>query len=171
MLGLRVDPKDCIFPSCFGSFVWPNRCQVSIILPMVSAGFDHTVLLRSDGEAVACGLNDFGQCDIPCLEDGIKYTQVSAGQQYSVLLRSDGIAVACGMIFFGQCDIPPLPDGMTYTQVSAGLYHTVLLRSDGIAVACGTSKQCDILTQYFLEAMATLWFTDRMILTNATFRS
>ena len=144
MLCLRVDPKDCIFPSCFGSFVWPNRCQVSIILPMVSAGFDHTVLLRGDGVAMACGTNFCGQCDIPRLEDGMKYTQVSAGQKYSVLLRSDGVAVACGVNDAGQRDIPRLPDGMTYTQVSAGHLHTVLLRSDGKAVACGQNvfDQC-----------------------------
>lgn len=35
----------------------------------------HTVLLRSDGLAVACGRNDFGQCDIPPLDEGASYTQ------------------------------------------------------------------------------------------------
>ena len=33
----------------------------------VSAGYGHTVLLRSDGEAVACGRNGDGQRDIPAL--------------------------------------------------------------------------------------------------------
>ena len=33
----------------------------------VSAGGSHTVLLRSDGQAVACGRNTFGQCNIPSL--------------------------------------------------------------------------------------------------------
>ena len=65
----------------------------------VSAGHFHTVLLRSDGVAVACRTIFFGQCDIPRLEDGMTYTQVSAGQKYSVLLRSDGVAVARGTIF------------------------------------------------------------------------
>ena len=67
---------------------------------MVSAGSGHTVLLRGDGNAVACGRNHFGQCDIPRLEDGIKYMRVSAGSFHTVLLRSDGVAVTCGMIFF-----------------------------------------------------------------------
>ena len=31
----------------------------------VSAGGDHSVLLRSDGSAVTCGLNRYGQCSIP----------------------------------------------------------------------------------------------------------
>ena len=72
----------------------------SLYLPMVSAGPGHTVLLRGDGNAVACGRNHFGQCDIPRLEDGIKYMRVSAGSLHTVLLRSDGVAVTCGMIFF-----------------------------------------------------------------------
>mmetsp|Transcript_32941 Transcript_32941/g.71042 ORF Transcript_32941/g.71042 Transcript_32941/m.71042 type:complete len:222 (-) Transcript_32941:16-681(-) len=115
---------------------------------MVSSGPGHTVLLRGDGNAVACGRNDFGQCTIPQLDDGISYTQVSARAMHTVLLRSDGNAVACGQNVAGECDIPCLADGMTYTQVSAGLHHTVLLRSDGDAVTCGRndSGQCDIPT-------------------------
>ena len=95
------------------------------------------MLLRSDGEAVACGHNDFGQCDIPPLDAGLSYVQVSAGGDHTVLLRSDGTAVACGHNRFGQCRLPPLDAGLSYIQVSAGGYHTVLLRSDGEAVACG----------------------------------
>ena len=56
----------------------------------VSAGEGHSVLLRSDGNAVACGMNDGGQCDILPLEEGMRYTQVSAGGLHSVLLQSDG---------------------------------------------------------------------------------
>ena len=50
-----------------------------ISLPMVSAGDSQTVLLRSDGCAVAFGTNVEGQCNIPKLEQGVSYTQVSAG--------------------------------------------------------------------------------------------
>ena len=34
----------------------------------VSAGDWHTVLLRSDGAAIACGRNDHGECGIPSLK-------------------------------------------------------------------------------------------------------
>eukprot|EP00747_Dinoflagellata_sp_TGD_P046758 gnl/TRDRNA2_/TRDRNA2_144616_c1_seq1.p1 gnl/TRDRNA2_/TRDRNA2_144616_c1~~gnl/TRDRNA2_/TRDRNA2_144616_c1_seq1.p1 ORF type:complete len:146 (-),score=18.35 gnl/TRDRNA2_/TRDRNA2_144616_c1_seq1:8-445(-) len=34
---------------------------------MIAAGGFHTVLLRSDGTAVACGSNGYGQCQIPSL--------------------------------------------------------------------------------------------------------
>merc|ERR1712007_279754 len=96
----------------------------------------HTVLLRSDGTAVACGNNDWGQCNIPELGD-LTYTQVAAGGRHTVLLRSDGTAVACGANDDGQCNIPELGD-LTYTQVAAGGDHTVLLRSDGPVVTIGS---------------------------------
>jgi alpha-tubulin suppressor-like RCC1 family protein len=71
----------------------------------------HTVLLRSDGVAVACGRNNQGQCNIPPLDEGLSYSSVSAGYDHTVLLRSDGHAVCCGQNDFGQCDIPPLKPG------------------------------------------------------------
>ena len=113
---------------------------------MVSAGFSHTVLLRSDGHAVAFGRNNETQCNVPPLNEGLSYIQVSAGYGHSVLLRSDGCAVAFGSNSCGECSIPPLDEGVSYTQVSAGHNHTVLLRSDGNAVACGKNidGQCKI---------------------------
>ena len=113
---------------------------------MASAGWYHTVLLRSDGNAVACGENSYRQCRLPPLDEGISYGQVSAGQSHTVLLRSDGQAVACGSNSSGECNIPPLDGGLSYSQVSAGGSHTVLLRSDGQAVACGSNSegQCSI---------------------------
>ena len=112
----------------------------------VSAGGNQTLLLRSDGIAVACGCNLDGQCEIPPLEEGMSYTQVSAGRFHTVLLRSDGNAVACGDSSHDEFFIPPLEEGIAYIQVSAGFSHTVLLRSDGNAVTCGYNDrgQCNI---------------------------
>ena len=42
---------------------------------MVSAGSVHTVLLRSDGTAVACGDNHYGQCNLPALDGGLTYVR------------------------------------------------------------------------------------------------
>ena len=122
---------------------WMQDCHT----PRNSAGGTHTVfLLRSDGEAVACGNNSQEQCSIPPLDERISYSQVSAGGWHTVLLRSDGQAVACGKNDHGQCSIPPLDEGILYSQVSAGYCHTVLLRSDGQAVGCGQNynEQCSI---------------------------
>jgi len=93
--------------------------------------------LRSDGRAVACGLNNSDQCTLPALDDGVTYVQVAGGQSHSLLLRSDGCVVACGDNNFGQCTLPALDDGVTYVQVAGGQCHSLLLRSDGRAVACG----------------------------------
>lgn len=113
---------------------------------MVSAGRCHTILLQSDGSAVACGTNTFGQCSIPPLSEGLTYTQASAGRGHTALLRSDGQVVLCGSNSHGQCNVPPLKEGISYIQVSAGEHHTVLLRSDGSAVVRGDNSfgQCNI---------------------------
>ena len=121
---------------------WLNAGQYT----QVSAGGGYTMLLRNDGTAFACGLNDVGQCNIPWLEEGVTYKAISAGFKHSVLLRSDGKAVACGLNDCGQCNIPELEEGMTYKEISAGFDHTLLLRSDGEAVACGGNEfgQCNL---------------------------
>ena len=108
---------------------------------MPSAGGEHTVMLRSDGQAAAFGGNPYGQCEVPALPAGVTYTQASAGENHTALLRSDGLVIAFGSNVFGQCNVPELPEGVECTQVSAGAYHTVLLRSDGMAVAFGRRKR------------------------------
>ena len=97
----------------------------------VSAGEYHTALLVSDGSAVACGDNEYGQCNLhrlPPLEAGLTYEQVSAGGCHTVSLRSDGMAVNCGGMYdlygdlrygqygeYGVCtDLPALEEGLTY---------------------------------------------------------
>ena len=98
----------------------------------VSAGTSHTVLLRSDGQAVACGLGLDGRTTIPAAKKGCSYTQVSAGDEHTVLLCSDGTAVA-----YGENSGRHSPkEGISYTQVSAGRNCTMLLRSDGTAETC-----------------------------------
>lgn len=74
------------------------------------------MLLRSDGAAVACGLNSFGQCNLPELDSHHVYINVAAGTYHTVLLIDDGRAVACGLNTSGQCNLPELEEGLTYTQ-------------------------------------------------------
>lgn len=128
-----------------------GQCDIPVLTggrtyTQVAAGGSHTVLLLSDGSAIACGQNQNCQCDIPALADGKTCTQVAAGGSHSVLLLSDGTAMTCCDNTFGQCDIPALSGSTTYTHVAAGEHHVALLRSDGTAVACGgnLAGQCRV---------------------------
>lgn len=88
------------------------------------AGEGHTVLLRSDGFAVARGSNRFGQCDLPALRGGgACYVAVAAGGRHTVLLRSDGRAAACGQDASGQCRLPVPEEGVSYCQVARPVSH------------------------------------------------
>ena len=58
----------------------------------VAAGADHTVLLRSDGTAVACGLNDNGHCDVPALGRGLsRGTNACVFAHIPIYLPSPGL--------------------------------------------------------------------------------
>ena len=119
---------------------------------MAAAGGFHTVLLKSDGTATACGSHmqidrlQWTECNIPDLAEGVIYTHVAAGNRHTVLLKSDGTATAVGRNFRGQCNIPDLAEGVIYTHVAAGHGHIVLLKSDGTATAVGRNDcgQCNI---------------------------
>ena len=54
---------------------------------MPSTGLFHTVLLKSDGTAVAFGDNGAGQCNIPALPEGTTYLYTSCGR-----IRAHGFA-------------------------------------------------------------------------------
>ncbi|CAE7266163.1 HERC4 [Symbiodinium natans] len=118
----------------------------------MALGLEHSVLLLSDGDAVAFGRNSYGQCEIPELPDeeedpaASRYIGASAGISHTALLRSDGQAVVFGSTSSGECQVPELPAGTSYVQVVAGYTFTLLLRSDGVAVAFGDNSagQCNL---------------------------
>ena len=106
----------------------------------------HAVLLRDDGVAIARGLNNYGQCNIPQLPSGVIYTQIATGEYHTLLLKSDGTVACCGSNRQAQCHVPELPVGTSYIQVSAGRYHNLFLRSDGYVATSGEKDfgKCDI---------------------------
>lgn len=120
----------------------PRALRKNVAMPAdsfvdVAAGGYHTVLLRHDGTVEACGWNGLGQCDVPALPTGLRYTKVAAGLNHSLALRSDGQVVSWGTMPNGQ-QVPPLPAGVVYTDIEVGLNTSLLLRSDGGLVAFGS---------------------------------
>ena len=98
-----------------------NSTQVIPFVTMCSSGQFHSVLLRSDGSAVACGRNEYGQCDIPPLEEGMCYTQVSAGGQViQCFCEVMGVLLLAEGTHMDNATFRPLEEGVCYTQVSAG---------------------------------------------------
>ena len=105
----------------------------------ISAGLLHTVGLKSNGEAVAVGDNNDGECNVKSWRDCIA---VSAGDYHTVGLKSDNTVIAAGWNKSGQCNVSKWTD---IVAVSAGGEHTVGLKSDGTVVAVGNDKygQCN----------------------------
>jgi len=111
-----------------------------------SSGGAHDGYVLSNGTLHVFGNNQSGQCDVPPLPRGVRYTKVAAGITHTAALRSDGVLVAFGDNSTGMCTVPALPTGVTYTALAVADGHTAALRSDGTAIAFGnnTYGQCII---------------------------
>jgi len=107
-------------------------------MPVVSAGGEFTVGLKSDGTVVAVGSNVYGQCNVSSWTD---ITRVAAGSEFTIGLKSDGTVVAVGINSEGQCDISSWTG---IIQVAAGYDFSVGLKADGTVVAVGDNDygQC-----------------------------
>jgi alpha-tubulin suppressor-like RCC1 family protein len=112
-----------------------------------AAGQAHTVLLRSDGAASACG-RDGKMSDLSQYDCGAKYVAVAAGDAHTVLLRDDGQVIIAGVDSSGQCGKPEVlvQAQSPYVSIAAGHWHTVLIRRDGEAIAFGANEfgQCNL---------------------------
>ena len=89
----------------------------------LSAGWDHTVGVKSDGTVVAVGENEDGQCEV---SDWTDIAAASAGFHYTVGLKTDGTAVWTE-------DRPSAADWKDLVAISANNY-TIGLKADGTVV-------------------------------------
>lgn len=113
---------------------WPvDESEAAGPFVAASAGYDHFVALRADGEVVVWSLVDPELRDVP-LDLGY-VVAVDAGWHHNVALQSDGNAVAWGQNDEGQCTAPP---GVTnLVAVAGGRAHSLGLRADGTVAAWG----------------------------------
>lgn len=96
------------------------------LVTYVSAGSQHTLALKVNGQVVAWGNNAFGQCTVPGGLSGV--VAVEAGDTHSVALRIDGSVSSWGDNSYGQCNDPEL-NGVV--QVCAQGQRTAALLADG----------------------------------------
>jgi len=119
-----------------------GQCTIpkGLLAVQVSAGYSHSLALRSDGAVIAWGDNTYGQCSVPA---GLRAKWVAAGYNHSLAVRLDGTVAAWGRNTSGQCNVP---EGLIAAQVDGGALHTIALREDGTIVAWGdnTYGQCDV---------------------------
>jgi alpha-tubulin suppressor-like RCC1 family protein len=126
----------------------------------VSAGYSHSLFLKSDGTIYACGYNLRGelgngtttQSNYAILINNSNLTnivQVSAGFYHSLFIKSNGTVLSCGRNDNGQLGdntitqrlSPVLITSLTnIIQVSAGYLHSIFLKSDGTVLSCGLNN-------------------------------
>lgn len=115
-------------------------CAQITVRETVSAGYSHTVALKSDGTVVAAGSDSSGQSDVDGWSDIVA---VSAGRAHTVGLKSDGTVVTAGKDSAGRCDVRNWSD---IVAIRAGFENTAGLKSDGTVVVVGANQfgQCDV---------------------------
>jgi alpha-tubulin suppressor-like RCC1 family protein len=125
----------------------------------VSAGYWHTVAVRTDGTLWAWGGNGAGQ-----LGDGTTtnrltpvqvgtdthWAQVSAGMWHTVAVKTDGTLWAWGYNYYGELGdgtvidrLSPVQVGVDthWASVAAGAWHTVAVKTDGTLWTWGWNRE------------------------------
>lgn len=98
---------------------------------MVTAGWEHTVGLKENGDVLAVGNKEHGRCDVGNWRNIVA---IAAGAYHTVGLKADGTVVAVGSDDYGQCQVSAWRD---IVAVAAGDSHTIGLKTDGTVVAVG----------------------------------
>jgi alpha-tubulin suppressor-like RCC1 family protein len=149
----------------------------------VAAGYNYSLLLKSDGTIWGCGLSStYGVLGVGTSTVSPRGTIVQmkgltdvvvidAGMRHSLALKSDGTVWVCGTNEAGQLgdastdtlNIPARIIGLDdVVAVAGGLTHTLALKSDGTVWACGRNLEGELgrgnfdLTLSFVNQVSNL---------------
>ncbi|MEU3642828.1 PKD domain-containing protein [Lentzea sp. NPDC034063] len=101
----------------------------------ISAGFEHSLALKTDGSVVVWGDNTYGQAEVPAdVSSGV--VAISAGGWRNIALKEDGSVVAWGDNVPGWNSVPPHAQ-RDVVAISTGMAHSLALKRDGSVVAWG----------------------------------
>jgi len=100
----------------------------------VSAGYEFSLGLKSDGSIVA-----WGRSGVPIPNSD--FIAVSGGNYHSLGLKSDGSIVAWGENYYGQTNVPSPNTG--FVAVAGGVMNSFGLKSDGSIIGWGASYYGD----------------------------
>lgn len=130
----------------------------------ISAGFRHSLFLRSDSSVWACGENYQGQLgdgtttnrfDVVQVISSNKYIAIDAGQDHSIFLKSDSTVWACGHyggLGIGHWNTQTTPAQTlnlnNVIELSAGAGYSLYLKNDSTVWACGNNNS----GQYYTSA-------------------
>jgi len=129
---------------------------------LVSCGYNHTIVLMTDGSIYGCGLNINGQLGngtttdrstlTPMTNNTGKTTKsVICGAYHTIVLMTDGSIYGCGNNGSGQLGdgttvnkstLTPMTNntGKTPKSISCGSGHTIVLMTDGSVYGCGNNS-------------------------------
>ncbi|MCE2850684.1 MAG: hypothetical protein LW717_05765, partial [Chloroflexaceae bacterium] len=134
----------------------------------ISAGCDHSLLLKKDGTIASYGSNAYGQAAPPVGLSGVIALEAHCG--YSVALKNDGTVVSWGN-WYGNNDIPV---GLgNVVAISAGDLHVVARKDDGSLVSWGSYQipASGYNVQHSPTRTATATFTASRTRTNTNTRT
>ena len=128
--GPTVTPQSTVEEAEGGSGRGESGTSASFL--SVSAGWEHTCGVRTDGSVACWGSNGSGQSAPPAGS----FTSVSGGHFHTCGVRVDGTVACWGSNGSGQS----APPAGSFASVSAGYLHTCGVREDGF-VACWGSNE------------------------------
>jgi len=118
----------------------------------ISAGYNHTLAVRTDGTVDAWGLSELGATSVPAGLSNV--IAVAAGDNHSLALQSNGTVVAWGYNGYGQATVPA---GLSnVVAIAAGDFFSLALVKGGTVAAWGDDANEQVLEASYASGIAAI---------------